>query len=172
MLTLLAALQVAVMSEAASSATPVPICEVVKASAEAEPSPGVDDESDFNLSCGERSMDLGRLESFRTGFNPQMGSTLLVLSSRDETRVLLVSPVGDGDLHVDDLTRELTALTGRYIEAGLMGITIDLSRFANDGTVAVSTDPISGDRETASLSLLPYAVLALSQSESTLEGAQ
>jgi hypothetical protein len=87
--------------------------------------------------CGSNGLLLGTVDAYRSSYNAELGSLAVELIAGRTKRVLLISRGNDGTMHVDDLTRELTKLSGRYGDAGLEGVDVDLTGVPASGVVRV-----------------------------------
>lgn len=87
--------------------------------------------------CGSRVVSLGKADDYRSSYNSTTRSTAVVLKTAENTRVLLISPTSN-DLQVEDVTIDLAKLAGRYFEAGIDGLDVDLAKFASDGMLVLN----------------------------------
>lgn len=88
------------------------------------------------VGCGQTAVRIGRVDSYRSSYNPRLQSLAVTVRERGRTRVLVVQQDSDGTLHVQDLSRDLAKASGQPFEAGLRAVEVDLGRFATDGSLA------------------------------------
>ena len=67
------------------------------------------------------------------------GSVTVVLKMSGRTHIWLASPAAGGGVLLEEMTRDLARAAGRAGDLGLGDATVDASRFAVDGTVAVTS---------------------------------
>ena len=127
MIYLVLAMQMAVNSSPPPSP---PACKVIMAE---QDSSGL---AKLYAACGGIGVWLGVADGYRSSYNPALNSLIVVSTAHGDQRVRLVSLATDNTPHVDDITRDLTKLSGRYAEARL-DVAVDISTFASDGMVSV-----------------------------------
>ena len=88
------------------------------------------------VGCGQSAVRIGRVESYRSSYNPGTRSLAVAVSERGRTRVLVARQEADGTLQIQDLSRDLAKASGRPFDAGLREVEVDLTRFATDGSIA------------------------------------
>jgi hypothetical protein len=96
--------------------------------------------------CWSRAVSLGKADRFSSSYNSDNRTTAVSLEANGTVRVVLVSPTADYAPQVEDVTRDLAKLAGRYSEAGLDGLDVDLAKFGEDGTLSLSS--AGGERRT------------------------
>lgn len=88
------------------------------------------------VGCGQSAVRIGRVDSYRSSYNPGMRSLAVVVHQSGRTRVLVAQQEPDGTLQIQDLSRDLAKSSGRPFDAGLRGVEVDLGRFATEGSIA------------------------------------
>jgi hypothetical protein len=88
------------------------------------------------VGCGQSAVRIGRVESYRSSYNPGTGALAVVVHERGLTRVLVAQQEADGTLQMQDMTRDLAKASGRAFDVGLRGVEIDLGRFAAEGSIS------------------------------------
>jgi hypothetical protein len=88
------------------------------------------------IGCGGAAVRIGKVDSYRSSYNPGTRSLAVVIREGDRTRVLVAQPEADGTLQLQDLSRDLARASGRPFDAGLRAVEVDLERFAKDGSIA------------------------------------
>lgn len=101
------------------------------------------------FACWSRAVSLGKADKFSSSYNPDTRGTVAVLETGAGRKVLLISPAADNSPVVEDITRDLAKLAGRYRDAGLNGLSVDLSRFATDGTLSLTNGGITAETQGA-----------------------
>lgn len=120
------------------------------------------------VGCGGTAVRVGRVESYRSSYNPGTRSLAVVVHERGRTRVLVARQEADGTLQLQDLSRDLAKVSGRPFDAGLRPVEIDLRRFESDGSIAAPVPGRQGSegRLDPGHYATPGAGLAQSRSES------
>ncbi|HEX8309064.1 MAG TPA: hypothetical protein VF645_11680 [Allosphingosinicella sp.] len=88
------------------------------------------------VGCGGTAVRIGRVESYRSSYNPGTRSLAVVIQESGRTRVLVAQQEADGTLQMQDMSRDLAKASGRPFDAGLRGVEVDLGRFAAEGSIA------------------------------------
>lgn len=130
MLGLVFALQAAAQPLPSKPVTPSAACRVVDLAEQKSP-------SNLYALCGKMAVWLGYADSYQSSYNEKLRSLLVVSARAGGQRVHLVTLSADGRPHLDDVTRQLTQLSGRYQDEGL-DAAVDMSAFASDGAVSVT----------------------------------
>lgn len=104
--------------------------------APADPGRGRGEGAILYVGCGQSAVRIGRVESYRSSYNPGTRSLAVVVHERGRTRVLVVQQDADGTLQIQDMSRDLAKVSGRPFDAGLRGVEVDLGRFATDGSIS------------------------------------
>ncbi|MCI4591483.1 hypothetical protein MOK15_15480 [Sphingobium sp. BYY-5] len=111
--------------------------------------------------CGKRAVRLGVATRYETMAHVGTGVAVAMIEKDGEQRVLVVRPGADGRAFLEDVTGDLAKKGGRSAQAGLAGLAIDLSRFADEGLIAVAATDKGGEaRASASARLSIVAMIA------------
>ena len=93
--------------------------------------------------CGSSAVLLGSAETYDIAVNEKTGTAVALVTRPDGVKVLLVRPDSDGKAFLEIVTDDMARLAGRSPRAGLSGLTIDLSRFAEGATIAITQDGVA-----------------------------
>jgi hypothetical protein len=106
--------------------------------ASADPGRGPREGAILYVGCGRDAVRIGKVDSYRSSYNPATRSLAVVVHERGRIRVLVAQQDVDGTLQLQDLSRDLAKASGRPFDAGLRAAEVDLGRFAADGSIAAS----------------------------------
>ncbi len=129
MISLMLALQAAVQPVSTAAVTPSAACRVIDLAEQKSP-------ANLYALCGKVAVWLGYADTYQSSYNEKMRSLLVVSARAGGQRVHLVTLSADGRPHLDDVTRQLTQLSGRYQDERL-DAAVDMSAFASGGAVSV-----------------------------------
>lgn len=90
------------------------------------------------VGCGQSAVRIGRVDSYRSSYNPGLGTLAVAVRRSERTRVLVVRRAGDGTVEMQDVSGDLAKLAGQPFNVGLRALEVDLGRFGADGTIAAS----------------------------------
>jgi hypothetical protein len=93
--------------------------------------------------CGSEGLLLGSVDTYRSSYNAATQSLAVETVTGRTKRVLLISRGSGGAMHVDDLTRELAKFSGRYGDAGLESVDVDLTGVPASGIIRVPVKPLA-----------------------------
>lgn len=93
------------------------------------------------VGCGQAAVRIGKVDSYRSSYNPGLRSLAVVIHERGRIRVLLAQLEAEGTLQIQDLSRDLAKVSGRPFDAGMRAVEVDLARFASEGSIAA---PVAG----------------------------
>lgn len=93
------------------------------------------------VGCGQTAVRIGKVDSYRSSYNPGLRSLAVVIHERGRIRVLLAQLEAEGTLQIQDLSRDLAKVSGRPFDAGMRAVEVDLARFASEGSIAA---PVAG----------------------------
>jgi hypothetical protein len=99
--------------------------------------------------CWSRAVPLGKADRFSSSYNPGTRATAVVMESAGRIGVVLISPTADNAPLVENVTGDLAKLAGRYAEAGLEGLSVDLAHFATDGVLSLANGSTTGAARSA-----------------------
>lgn len=125
------------------------------------------------VGCGQTAVRIGKVDSYRSSYNPGTRSLAVVVHERGRTRVLVAQQEADGTLQIQDLSRDLAKVSGRPFDAGLRAVEVDLERFAAEGSIAAPAlgQPGSEGRLNASHYASPGQGAGQAQSEKSSVGS-
>lgn len=87
--------------------------------------------------CGESGVMLGRVSSYESHLNGATGAAVALVERLGSRQALLVRSDPDGHAVLDIITSDLAQQVGRARDAGLSGLTIDMTSFASAGLIRV-----------------------------------
>jgi len=90
------------------------------------------------VGCGQAAVRIGRVDSYRSSYNPGLATLAVAVRESGRTRVLVARSAADGTVEIQDLSGDLAKLAGQPFNAGLRGLDPDLTRFAADGSLAAA----------------------------------
>lgn len=125
-----------VLAQAAAVVAAPVQCEIVSEKAE-------EDTLLFGV-CGKRAVMLGSFATYETTVNKETGVAIALIERDGQKRLLMVSPTSAGGAALEDLTGDVANKAGRISDAGIAGLTIDTSRFAEAGVIAVTASDKAG----------------------------
>lgn len=112
--------------------------------------------------CGGGALRLGEAAQYSVAVNPVLGTTLVVRQGAGRTDVDLVWVDAGGAVRLDELAGELVDRLAKAGGGRPRAFAVDLSRFAIDGRVSVSSGAVDAAAIVADLSVYgrPAAVAA------------
>lgn len=126
--------------ESPPQGAPTALCQAFE-SGPADQGRGRDEGAILYVGCGQSAVRIGRVNSYRSSYNPETRSLAVVVQQSGRTRVLVAQQEADGTLQMQDMSRDLAKASGRPFDAGLRGVEVDLGRFATEGSIAA---PVAG----------------------------
>lgn len=88
------------------------------------------------VGCGQSAVRVGKVESYRSSFNPRFATLAVAVRESGRTRVLVVRAAADGTIEVQDVSRDLAKLAGQPANVELRSLEVDIGDFAGKGTIA------------------------------------
>ena len=89
--------------------------------------------------CAKSAIMLGLAKEFESASHAATGSVVALVKRGSEAHVLLVRPTADGNAFLEDITDDLARQGGQSPDLGLTDLSVDISRFAGDGIISVSS---------------------------------
>ncbi|MEA3010833.1 MAG: hypothetical protein QOJ91_2525 [Sphingomonadales bacterium] len=86
-------------------------------------------------------MRIGKVETYRSSYNPRLATLAVTVREPGRTRVLVARAAADGTIEIQDVSHDLAKLAGQPFNVELRGQEVDLGRFASDGSIAA---PVAG----------------------------
>lgn len=88
--------------------------------------------------CGDSAVTLGSFSTYETMVNKETGGAIAVIERNGDKRLLLIRPGEGGGAVLEDLTGDVARKAGHVANASIKDLTIDISRFADAGIIAVT----------------------------------
>lgn len=98
---------------------------------------GPADAASVIASCGGSGIVLGQAERLRFASNSELDAMLVEIERYGDLFVSLIRRDENGAITVEDLSGTLSIAAGRSHSRGLGGMTLDFTRFAEDGTIGL-----------------------------------
>lgn len=95
-------------------------------------------------SCSKSAVVIGAASSYEAAAHQRTGAVAVLVQRGASIQVVLVRPGPDGSALLENITGSLARKIGRSPDIGLVGLTIDLSRFTKDGVIRVTAGDAKG----------------------------
>lgn len=93
--------------------------------------------------CNGQGVLLGPFDSYESAVHDASGAAVAVITRRGGQRVVLIRASAEGEPVREELTADLARQNGRAADAGLDGLTVDLSQFATEAVVTTRVAGVS-----------------------------